>query len=113
MNRREEPSRPIFGKVDPYCLLAVLPMLLVAGIVVAMVSVPAGLFVAVFAGLIVVFDSWANRPAPLPPTRRPRPQTQARPAPVRARPRPPAARPDAYRRRPGVRQPTPGAPYRR
>ncbi len=103
----------MFGKVDPYCLSAVLPMLFVAGIVVAMVSVPAGLIVAVFAGLVVVFDSWANRPVPVPPDRRPRLRTQVRPVQVGARPRPPAARPGAYRPRPGVRQPAPGAPYRR
>lgn len=112
MSPREGLARPMFGKVDPYCLFAVLPMLFVAGIVVAMVSVPAGLGVAVFAGLVVVFDSWANRPGPVPPTRRPRPRIPARSVPVR-RPRPPMPRPDAYRPRPGVRQPAPGAPYRR
>jgi hypothetical protein len=111
MSPREGLSRLMFGKVDPYCLFAVLPMLFVAGIVVAMVSVPAGLVVAVFAGLVVVFDSWANRPGPVPPARRPRPQ--ARPVPVHTRPRPPVARPGAYRPRPGVRQRAPGAPYRR
>lgn len=108
MSPHKGPTRPMFGKVDPYCLLAVLPMLLVAGIVVAMVSVPAGLAVAVFAGLVVAFDSWANRPGPVPLGRRPR----VRPTSVR-RPHPPMARPGAYRPRPGVRQPAPGAPYRR
>jgi hypothetical protein len=112
VSRGDGTSRPIFGKVDPYCLFAVLPMLFVAGIVVALVSVPAGLVVAVVAGVVVVFDSWANRPGPVPPVRRPRPRTQARSVPVR-RPRPPVPRPAAYRPRPGVRQPAPGAPYRR
>jgi hypothetical protein len=110
MSRREGPSRPVFGPIDPYCLLAVLPMLLVAGMVAALVSVPVGLVVAAFAGLIVVFDSWANRPGPVPPVRHPRPQ--ARPVAAR-RPRPPAARPIPYRPRPEVRQPAPGASYRR
>ncbi|WP_285483689.1 hypothetical protein [Amycolatopsis sp. NBRC 101858] len=109
---REGPGRSMFGTIDPYCLLAVLPMLFVAGIVGVLVSVPVGLVVAVVAGLIVVFDSWANRPGPVPPVRRPRPSAQAMSAPVR-RPRPPAVRPDPRRPRPGVRQPAPGAPYRR
>ncbi|HEY3465102.1 MAG TPA: hypothetical protein VGL47_08215 [Amycolatopsis sp.] len=105
MSPRDRPSRPMFGKVDPYCLLAVLPMLFVAGVVGALASVPLGFAVVVFAGLIVVFDSWANRPASAPPVRRPRPRPQGATAPARG-PRPPAARPDAYR----ARQP---APYRR
>src|ERR1041384_3901077 len=29
---REGPSRPKFGRIDPFCLMAVLPVLLVAGI---------------------------------------------------------------------------------
>ncbi|RSD13588.1 hypothetical protein [Amycolatopsis eburnea] len=110
MSRRKGAPRRMFGPIDPYCLLAVLPMLLVAGMVAALVSVPVGLVVAVFAGLIVVFDSWANRPGPVAPVRHPRPQP--RPVVVR-RPRPPAARPTGYRPRPGVWQPAPGAPYRR
>ncbi|MEV6647987.1 hypothetical protein [Amycolatopsis sp. NPDC051371] len=112
MSSREGPPRPMFGKVDPYCLLAVLPMLLVAGIVVAMLSALAGLGVVVVAGLIVVFDSWANRPGPVRSARHPRPRPQARPAPV-VRSRPPTSSRNGYGPRPGPRQPAPGAPYRR
>ncbi|MEU0529041.1 hypothetical protein [Amycolatopsis tolypomycina] len=80
-----------------------LPMLLVAGIMGAMFSVPVGLVLAFFAGLVVVFDSWANRPAPAPARRRPEP---ARPCPATAwQPRPPAGRPGGVPPRRAVPQP--------
>jgi hypothetical protein len=80
---REGPPRPKFGRIDPFCLMAVLPVLLVAGILGTLVNVVLGLGCAVFAGLILLFDSWANRPAPAPPPRRPPRAPARRPGPPR------------------------------
>ncbi|RSD09350.1 hypothetical protein [Amycolatopsis eburnea] len=109
MSSREGPARRKFGRIDPYCLMAVLPVLLVAGILGSLVNIMLGLGCAVFAGLILLFDSWANRPGPLPPEpepeRRPVRQAPARPPvregrpPVRG-PRPPAGRAPAPARAP-------------
>lgn len=90
MSPREGPSRPKFGRIDPFCLMAVLPVLLVAGILGSLVNVALGLGCAVFAGLIVLFDSWANRPSR---AREPEPEPERRERP----PRPAAARPPARR----------------
>jgi hypothetical protein len=87
---REGPPRPKFGRIDPYCLMAVLPVLLVAGIIGSLVNVALGLGCAVFAGLIVLFDSWANRPSRAREPE-PEPERQER-APRPAAPRPPARR---------------------
>ncbi len=112
MSSREGRSRRKFGRIDPYCLMAVLPVLLVAGILGSLVNVLLGLGCAVFAGLILLFDSWANRPGPPPPepARRPVRQARARPSardpgrpPVRQQargPRPPAGRAPAPARAP-------------
>jgi hypothetical protein len=78
---REGPPRPKFGRIDPFCLMAVLPVLLVAGILGALVNVVLGIGFAVFAGLILLFDSWVNRPAPAPPPRRPPRAPARRPGP--------------------------------
>lgn len=55
-------KQQLFGRVDPFCMFAVLPMLIMAGFFVwagiAIVGVPL-VFVAL---LIVGVDSWANRP---------------------------------------------------
>ncbi|SFW79432.1 hypothetical protein SAMN04489730_4739 [Amycolatopsis australiensis] len=102
MSPREGPSRPKFGRIDPYCLMAVLPVLLVAGILGALVNVLLGVGCAVFAALILLFDSWANRPLP-------RPVSEPRPRPAAARARPPARpRPPAVRERERA-QPAPWA----
>ncbi|MEU5263822.1 hypothetical protein [Amycolatopsis sp. NPDC021455] len=104
MSPREGPSRPKFGRIDPFCLLAVLPVLFVAGILGALVNVLLGLGFAAVAWLIVLFDSWANRPGPVPPAPA-RPARVQRPAPVRAPSRAPARAP--------ARMPRPaGAPVR-
>lgn len=62
--RDEEASRPKFGRIDPFCWVAVVPILLVA----VAVGLLGGLWVAValvcVAGLLVLFDSWVNRGAP-------------------------------------------------
>lgn len=113
-------SRPKFGRIDPFCLMAVFPVLLVAGILGALVNVLLGLGFAVFAGLIILFDSWANRPSPRPEPEPDEPPARA-PRPAAARPpRPPAQRPPARRmaappQRPPAGQPRQvprGAPYR-
>ncbi|MET9000002.1 hypothetical protein [Amycolatopsis sp. Hca4] len=96
MSPREGQSRPKFGRIDPFCLMAVLPVLLVAGILGALVHIGLGIGFAVFAGLILLFDSWVNRPRPLPQDDRP-----ARPA---APPRGPARAPG---RAPTARAPRP------
>lgn len=127
MSPREGQSRPKFGRIDPFCLMAVLPILLVAGIIGSLVNLMLGLGCAVFAGLIILFDSWANRPGAAPPPPPPeRPVRAARPAPARAparRPGPPQGRQQAPRQQ-GARQQAPrqqpprarqapgGAPYR-
>lgn len=53
-----------FGRVDPFCWVAVVPIVLVAaGIGLLGGLVPAIVLVCV-AGLLVLFDSWVNRHAP-------------------------------------------------
>ena len=103
MSPREGPPRPKFGRIDPFCLMAVLPVLLVAGIIGSLVNVALGLGCAVFAGLIVLFDSWANRPSRA-PAREPELEPERR---ERA-PRPAAARPPV--RRQGPPPPRPQVP---
>ncbi|WP_329048433.1 hypothetical protein OG738_38520 [Amycolatopsis sp. NBC_01488] len=103
MSPREGPSRPKFGRIDPFCLMAVLPVLLVAGIIGSLVNVALGLGCAVFAGLIVLFDSWANRPSRA---------RAAEPEPAERRervPRPAAARPPVRRGPPPQRPQVPRA----
>lgn len=55
-------KQQFFGRVDPFCMFAVLPMLIVAGVLLwsglAIVGVPL-IFLSL---LVVVIDSWANRP---------------------------------------------------
>lgn len=99
MSPREGPPRPKFGRIDPFCLMAVLPVLLVAGIIGSLVNVALGLGCAAFSGLIVLFDSWANRPSK---NREPEPETRER------APRPAAARPPV--RRQGPPPPRPQVP---
>jgi hypothetical protein len=76
-----------FGRVDPFCLFAVIPLVIVAGVLfwsgIAILGAP----LIVLALLIVVVDSWANRPVrtadryhedsdpPGPSRPRPRPRT--------------------------------------
>lgn len=51
-----------FGRVDPFVLFAVLPMLVAAGYFLWSGIAPVGIGLIVLVGLIVLFDSWANRP---------------------------------------------------
>jgi hypothetical protein len=51
-----------FGRVDPFCLFAVLPMLVVAGLVIWGGIAILGVALIFLSLGIVVVDSWANRP---------------------------------------------------
>ncbi|MFE0023771.1 hypothetical protein [Amycolatopsis sp. NPDC059021] len=106
-----ERRRPLFGRIDPYCWCAALPLVLVAVLLAVSGGLGFGLIFLVLAGLIVLFDSWVNRPDP--DERRPRPAAGPARAPQGApprQPRPPAGRGPVAR--PG---PAPGAggPVRR
>jgi hypothetical protein len=52
----------MFGRVDPFCLFAVLPMLIIAGLVFWGGIIFLGLILVLLASLVVVVDAWANRP---------------------------------------------------
>ncbi|MFF1607740.1 hypothetical protein ACFVYA_08155 [Amycolatopsis sp. NPDC058278] len=93
MSPREGSPRPKFGRIDPFCLLAVLPVLLVAGILGALVHIALGIGFAVFAGLILLFDSWVNRPRPVPEADRPARQAPPPPPPPRGPARAPGRAP--------------------
>ncbi|MDX3189638.1 hypothetical protein PV458_14640 [Streptomyces sp. MN03-5084-2B] len=94
MSPRDGSSRPKFGRIDPFCLMAVLPVLLVAGILGALIHWALGVGFAAFAGLIVLFDSWVNRPRAVPEAERPaRPPRPAAPPPARGPARAPARAP--------------------
>ncbi|MEV0675611.1 hypothetical protein AB0I60_03715 [Actinosynnema sp. NPDC050436] len=54
--------RPAFGRVDPFCLFAVVPMLLLAGLMVWGGLAVVAVILVVVAALVVLFDSWSNRP---------------------------------------------------
>ncbi|CCH33216.1 hypothetical protein ABZ816_19185 [Actinosynnema sp. NPDC047251] len=60
--------RPAFGRVDPFCLFAVVPMLLLAGLMFWGNLVLVGVIIIVCAALLILIDSWFNRP---PKTSRP------------------------------------------
>ena len=51
-----------FGRVDPFCLFAVVPILIIAGLFFWSDIAVLGVSLTILAVLIVVFDSWANRP---------------------------------------------------
>ncbi|MBW4721944.1 hypothetical protein [Saccharothrix obliqua] len=55
--------RPFLGRVDLFCLFAVVPMLLLAGLMFWGNLAPVGIGLIVLAGLVVLFDSWSNRPS--------------------------------------------------
>lgn len=56
------PKQQMFGRVDPFCLFAVLPMLIVAVLFIWGGIAIVGVALIVLAILVVLFDSWANRP---------------------------------------------------
>ncbi|AXB47987.1 hypothetical protein [Amycolatopsis albispora] len=114
---------PKFGRIDPLCWVVVVPMVVVSVVLIVFVGLrDVGIGLAVLAVLLLVFDSWANRPRPEledddtggrrtpPPANRQRP-AQQRPAqqrPARApqqrqQPRQPQ-RPQQRPRRPQARR---------
>ena len=52
-----------FGRIDPFCLFAVLPMLFIAGLSFWGGIVIVGVALIVLTILVLVIDSWANRPS--------------------------------------------------
>ena len=52
----------MFGRIDPFCLFAVLPMLIIAGLFIWGGIAIVGVVLIILAILVVVFDSWSNRP---------------------------------------------------
>lgn len=52
------------GRVDPFILFTVLPLLLIAGVMVWGGLAWVGVVVVVFAALLVLVDAWTNRPLP-------------------------------------------------
>lgn len=51
-----------FGRIDPFCLLPVGALLLAGAVFILNQAALEGVILVVIAALIVVFDSWVNRP---------------------------------------------------
>jgi len=62
-------KQQLFGRVDPFCLFAVLPMLFIAGLVFWGGIIILGVVLILLTTLIVMVDAWANRPAGKPAPR--------------------------------------------
>ena len=60
-NSREQ-KQQYFGRVDPFCMFAVVPMLIIAAVFVWGGIAIAGVVLVFLAVLVVVVDSWSNRP---------------------------------------------------
>jgi hypothetical protein len=60
MMRESKPSK--FGPVDPFCWLAVVPLLLVAVLIGWVGLLPVAIGLGILALGLLVLDSWANRP---------------------------------------------------
>jgi hypothetical protein len=52
-----------FGRIDPFCLFAVLPLLVITGLVFWGGIIILGVILLFISVGILVADSWANRPA--------------------------------------------------
>jgi hypothetical protein len=52
----------MFGRIDPFCMFAVVPLLIIAGLFIWGGIAVVGVVLIILAILVVVFDSWANRP---------------------------------------------------
>lgn len=59
----------MFGRVDPFVLFAVLPMLIMAGLFIWGGIAVVGVIMIFLALVVVVFDSWTNRPVKKSPPR--------------------------------------------
>ncbi len=57
-----EQKQQTFGRVDPFCLFAVVPMLVVAGLFLWSGIASIGMVMIALTILVVVADAWANRP---------------------------------------------------
>jgi hypothetical protein len=55
-------KQQMFGRVDPFCMFAVVPMLILAGLFMVGGIAVLGVVMIVLAILVVVVDSWTNRP---------------------------------------------------
>ncbi len=62
-------KQQVFGRVDPFCLFAVLPMLIIAGLVLWGGIIILGVILILLVGLVVAADAWANRPTGKPAPR--------------------------------------------
>lgn len=60
----EPASGRALGPVDPFCWIAVVPMILMAVAITFLDAVVPAVVLVVLALLLVLFDSWANRNAP-------------------------------------------------
>lgn len=84
---RGEGSSPVrtkrFGRIDPFCWIPVVSLVTIAALMVVSGAAPFGAALLVFALLLMLFDSWVNRPDPR--------AEQPRPARSPARSAPPAA----------------------
>ncbi|MGW5054068.1 hypothetical protein [Actinokineospora sp. NPDC004072] len=65
-DRRDTPARPLvgFGPIDLFCLFAVVPLLIAAGILIIEGVAVIGIVFIVLAALVLAFDSWVHRPDP-------------------------------------------------
>lgn len=52
----------MFGRIDPFVLFAVLPLLVIAALFILGGIAILGVVLILLAGLVVAGDSWANRP---------------------------------------------------
>ena len=59
----------MFGRVDPVCMFAVVPLLVVAGLFIWGGITIAAVVTIILAILVVVIDSWTNRPGKQPASR--------------------------------------------
>lgn len=55
-------KQQVFGRVDPFCAFAVVPLLIVAGLFFWSEIAILGVVLIFLAVVVVVVDAWANRP---------------------------------------------------
>jgi hypothetical protein len=64
MSRDEQPRRKSFGRIDPFVWVPVFGLLLLAVVMVVVQFAVVSIFAVIIAGLLVLLDSWMNRPDP-------------------------------------------------
>lgn len=105
----EPASGRTFGPVDPFCWIAVVPMILVAVAVTFLGAVVPAVVLVVLALLLALFDSWVNRNAPRRRDRRDFDDDPVRDGPIRDDPiRDGPVRGDGPTRDGPARRPAPG-----